>query len=132
MKTNKFYLLLISGIFLSCSNNSNKEYITNLKKENDSLREIISTNQNQLIDKIFIMHTNHDNRVIGTIAEYSAPITEYMLIRKNKNTIDTLIHKSTEPFIRLKENNEIFKDTLTEYELHFKNQEVIMHAVKVN
>ena len=126
----KSFIFLI--LFSSCVNNQNEELIFQLKKENDSLKSIISNYNETYKDKIFMMYSNNDNKQIGTLSEYGKPLPEYNLIRKNKEKSDTLIKNGTESFIRLKENNETYKDSLTSYELHLKDLGIIYDARKIN
>ena len=119
-------------LFSSCVNNQNEELIFQLKKENDSLKSIISNYNETYKNKIFMMYSNNDNRQIGTLSEYDKPLPEYYLIRKNKEKSDTLIKKGTEAFIRLKENKETYNDSLSTYELHLKDLGIIYYATKIN
>src|SRR5690606_41106668 len=78
----KSFIYLI--LFSSCVNNQNEEWIFQLKKENDSLKSIISNYNETYKNKIFMMYSNNDNRQIGTLSEYGKFLPEYNLIRKNK------------------------------------------------
>lgn len=132
MINNSIKSFIFLFLFSSCINNQNEEKILQLERENDSLKEIIVKYNESFEDKIFMMYSNNDNKQIGTLSEYTKPLPEYNLIRKNKEKVDTLINKGTEAFIRLNDNNEIYKDSLTDYELHLNDLGIIYNAMKVN